>query len=40
MVDIIEAVAERKADRAKLGLHLTKSISFVAIAFLAFLFKG
>ena len=40
MVEIIEAVAERKADRAKLGIHFTKFVSFIAIGLLAFFFKG
>ena len=39
-MNIVEAVSDRKTDRAKLGIHITKFISFFGIGSLAFIFKG
>ena len=39
-MNIVEAVSDRKIDRAKLGIHITKFISFFGIGSLAFIFKG
>ena len=39
-MNIVEAVSDRKIDRAKLGIHITKFVSFFGIGSLAFIFKG